>query len=253
MPIWLVAQSSNGFESQNEIDELKDQISGEYKNRIIRVDINKNQLTHIPFSLRKFFLSSSKNIENTKKRLLKELHTKWQSEIEGIRRTQLKVLQRKNQILVATTVFLSPLPSIDVLSMTVLNSLMIKEIKSIWGCNWSPEILDKVSKQIIKTAIAQGVIEWSGQTLIGLTKLHGPTWLVSGTYQAISAAYLTRVVSSSLADFMAITKGVSEPDLEFIKENSEKIVENAFENEKINWKSLISDLKNPLIRLRYSS
>ena len=252
MPIWLVAQSSNGFESKNEIDELKDQISGEFINRIIRVDTNKNQLTNIPFSLIKFFLSSSKNIENTKKRLLKQLHTKWQSEIEGIRRTQLKVLQGKNQIIVATTVFLSPLPSIDVLSMTVLNSLMIKEIKSIWGCNWSPAILDKVSKQIIKTAIAQGVIEWSGQTLIGLTKLHGPTWLVSGTYQAISAAYLTRVVSSSLADFMAITKGVSEPDLEFIKENSEKIVENAFENEKINWKSLISDLKIPLTRLTYS-
>jgi len=253
MPIWLVAQSSNGFESKNEIDELKDQISGEYINRVIRVDTNKNQLSNIPFSLIKFFLSSSKNIENTKKRLLKQLHTKWQAEIEGIRRTQLKVLQGKNQIIVATTVFLSPLPSIDVLSMTVLNSLMIKEIKSIWGCNWSPAILDKVSKQIIKTAIAQGVIEWSGQTLIGLTKLHGPTWLVSGTYQAISAAYLTRVVSSSLADFMAITKGVSEPDLEFIKENSEKIVENAFENEKINWKSLISDLKNPLTRLTYSS
>ena len=253
MPIWLVAQSSNGFESKNEIDELKDQISREFINRIIRVDTNKNQLTNIPFSLIKFFLSSSKNIENTKKRLLKQLHTKWQSEIEGIRRKQLKVLQGKNQIIVATTVFLSPLPSIDVLSMTVLNSLMIKEIKSIWGCNWSPAILDKVSKQIIKTAIAQGVIEWSGQTLIGLTKLHGPTWLVSGTYQAISAAYLTRVVSSSLADFMAITKGVSEPDLEFIKENSEKIVENAFENEKINWKSFISDLKSPLTRLTYSS
>ncbi len=252
MPIWLVAQSSNGFESKSEIDELKDQISEEFINRIIRVDTDKNQLTNIPFSLIKFFLSSSKNIENTKKRLLKQLHTNWQSEIEGIRRTQLKVLQGKNQIIVATTVFLSPLPSIDVLSMTVLNSLMIKEIKSIWGCNWSPAILDKVSKQIIKTAIAQGVIEWSGQTLIGLTKLHGPTWLVSGTYQAISAAYLTRVVSSSLADFMAITKGVSEPDLEFIKENSEKIVENAFENEKINWKSLITDLKIPLTRITYN-
>jgi len=51
---------------------------------------------------------------------------------------------------------------------------------------------------------------------------------------------------------MAITKGVSEPDLEFIKENSEKIVENAFENEKINWKSLISDLKIPLTEVTYS-
>ena len=89
---------------------------------------------------------------------MKELHAAWQSEIEGIRRMQLKGIQRKNQILVATTVFLSPIPSIDVMAMTVLNSLMIKEIKSIWGCNWSPEILDKVSKEILKTAIAQGVM-----------------------------------------------------------------------------------------------
>ncbi|MDC3169334.1 YcjF family protein, partial [Prochlorococcus sp. AH-716-E17] len=246
---WLVASFTKGLDSNNEIEEVKAQISGEYANRIIRFDKTKNNLVNIPFSLRKFFISSNNNIENTKKRLLKRLHINWQSEIEGIRRMQLKDLQRRNQIIVATSVFLSPIPSIDVLSMTVLNSLMIKEIKSIWGCNWSPEILDKVSKQIIKTAIAQGVIEWSGQTLIGLTKLHGPNWLVTGTFQAISAAYLTRVVSSSLADFMAISKGVSEPDLEFIKENSEKIVERAFENEKINWKSLIPELKNPLIRL----
>ena len=249
MPIWLVALSQNGLDSKTQLDELKAQISEEYLNRIIHFDITNNELFNIPFSLRKFFISSSNNIENTKKRLLKRLHTNWQSEIEGIRRMQLRDLQRRNQVIVATSVFFSPIPSIDVLSMTVLNSLMIKEIKSIWGCNWSPEILDKVSKQIIKTAIAQGVIEWSGQTLIGLTKLNGPNWLVTGVFQAISAAYLTRVVSSSLADFMAITKGVSEPDLEFIKENSEKIVEKAFENEKINWKSLITELKIPLMRL----
>ncbi len=247
MPIWLIPFNTKGLDSDNELEELKAQISGEYANRIIRFDKTKDNLANIPFSLRRFFISSSNNIKNTKKRLLKRLHTDWQSEIEGIRRMQLKDLQRRNQIIVATSVFLSPIPSIDVLSMTVLNSLMIKEIKSIWGCNWSPEILDKVSKQIIKTAIAQGVIEWSGQTLISLTKLHGPNWLVTGVFQAISAAYLTRVVSSSLADFMAITKGVSEPDLEFIKQNSEKIVEKAFENEKINWKSLIPELKNPLM------
>ena len=79
--------------------------------------------------------------------------------------------------------------------------------------------------------------------------MHGPNWLVTGAFQAISAAYLTRVVSSSLADFMALTKGVSEPDLEFIKENSEKIVEKAFENEKINWKSFIPELKSPLMQI----
>jgi len=253
MPIWLVALTSNELEAKNQIEDLKSQISSDFLKKIITFDVNKNEITNIPFSLRKFFISSPKNIENTKKRLLRELHVAWQSEIEGIRRVQLKGIQRKNQILVATTVFLSPIPSIDVLAMTVLNSLMIKEIKSIWGCNWSPEILDKVSKEILKTAIAQGVIEWSGQTLIGITKLHGPNWIVSGTFQAVSAAYLTRVVSTSLADFMAITRGVEEPDLDFIKKNSEKIVEKAFEKERINWKGFISDLRKPIMKLSFNS
>ena len=253
MPIWLVALIPNEIKGKNQIEDLKSQLSAEFINKIITFDETKNKITNIPLSLRKFFMSSTKNIENTKKRLLKEIHVVWQSEIEGIRRMKLKGIQRKNQIIVASSVFLSPIPSIDVMAMTVLNSLMIKEIKSIWGCNWSPEILDKVSKEILKTAIAQGVIEWSGQTLIGITKLHGPSWLFSGTYQAVSAAYLTRVVSSSLADFMAITKGVEEPDLEFIKKNSEKIVKKAFEKEKINWKGFISDLRNPLMKPSFNS
>ena len=46
---------------------------------------------------------------------------------------------------------------------------------------------------------------------------------------------------------MAISQGVSQPSLDFIKNNSEKIVSNAFESEKLNWKSLVSDLK-----IRYS-
>ena len=69
----------------------------------------------------------------------------------------------------------------------------------------------------------------------------------------VSAAYLTRVVSSSLADFMAITKGVEEPDLDFIKKNSEKIVEKAFVKEKINWQGFISELPKPLMNLSFSS
>ena len=253
MPIWLVAFSAKELEYKNQLDELRSQVSNEFINNIIIVNAKKNELLSVPFSLRRFLISSSKNIEGTKKRLLKELHANWQAEIEGIRRMQLKGIQRKNQILVATSVFFSPIPSIDVLSMTVFNSLMIKEIKSIWGCNWSPEILEKVSKEIIKTAIAQGVIEWSGQTLIGISKFHGPNWLISGSFQAVSAAYLTRVVSTALADFMAISKGVEAPDLEFIKKNSEKIVEKAFESEKLNWKSMIADFKRPLFKLNYSS
>ena len=246
MPIWLLVSASDNSIINNQLEELKEEIPEKFMNRIIKFDTDNLKFSEVPFNFRKFIFNPKANMENTKKRLLRDLHINWQSEIEAIRRIKLKSIQKKNQLIVAASVFASPIPSIDVLSMTILNALMIKEIKETWGCNWSPEILEKVSKQIIKTAIAQGVVEWSGQTLLNFSKYNLPNMLVLGSLQALSAAYLTRVVSRSLADFLAISKGVSEPDLEFIKSNSDRIVENAFESEKIHWKSLVSDFQNPL-------
>ena len=67
MPIWLVALTSNQIEAKDQIEDLKSQISSDFTNKIITFDVNKSEITNIPFSLRKFFISSSKNIENTKK------------------------------------------------------------------------------------------------------------------------------------------------------------------------------------------
>ena len=250
--LWLMTSSPNSNSEKEQIEELKFEIPIQLRQKILDIDLRKTFFSNLPFAFRINSLSPKITIEATKKRLLRELHSKWQAEIEVIRRIKLKEIQRKNQIIVAASVFASPVPSIDVLSMTVLNSLMINEIKSIWGCTWSPEILEKISKEILKTAITQGVIEWTGQTLLGISKFHGPNWLVAGSFQAVSAAYLTRVVSRSLADFMAINKGVSESDLENIIINNEKIVESAFKSEKINWQAFLGDLQNSL-KLKFSS
>ena len=244
LPVWLTIYSKNNSLNKNEFEELKSQLPERYKNKIIKFDPSNDKNHEIPLSFRRFTFNPNKNIEDTKIRLLRQFHIDLQGEIDVIRRLKLKEIQNKNQLLIAATVLASPVPSLDVLSMTILNSMMINEIKNTWDCKWSPEMLNKISKQIIKTALAQGVVEWSSQTLLSLSKLHGPNWLIAGSIQAISAAYLTRVVSRSLADFMSISKGVSEPTLEFINQNSQKIVENAFESEKINWKSLITDIQN---------
>jgi len=249
--LWLMTSSTNTNFEKEQIEELKDEIPIQLKHKILDIDLRNIFISNLPFAFRVNYLTPKITIEATKKRLLRELHSKWQAEIEVIRRIRLREVQRKNQLIVAASVFASPVPSLDVLSMTVLNALMINEIKSIWGCTWSPEILEKISKEILKTAITQGVVEWSGQTLLGISKFHGPNWLVAGSFQAVSAAYLTRVVSRSLADFMAINKGVSESDLESIISDNEKIVETAFKSEKINWQVFFGDLQNSL-KLKFS-
>jgi uncharacterized protein len=53
--------------------------------------------------------------------------------------------------------------------------------------------------------------------------------------QALSAAYLTRVVARSMADMLALSAGVSEPDLAEIKRQAPLLVARAAEAEKLDW------------------
>ena len=50
---------------------------------------------------------------------------------------------------------------------------------------------------------------WGGPDKLGLAKLDG-SWLIAGAMQAASAAYLTRVVGRSMADWLALNAGVDE-------------------------------------------
>ena len=108
---------------------------------------------------------------------------------------------------------------------------MIKEMSEIWSCKWSPETVKIATKQLAGGALGQGVVEWSGQARLGVAMLHGGTWLATGTLQALSAAYLTRVVGRSMADWRALTSGVSELDLEALKQQAPEIVAKAADKE----------------------
>ena len=61
-----------------------------------------------------------------------------------------------------------------------------------------------------------------------------PGWW-GGALQALSAAYLTRVVARSMADMLALSAGVSEPDLAEIKRQAPLLVARAAEAEKLDW------------------
>ena len=92
-------------------------------------------------------------------------------------------------------------------------------------------------------AIAQGVVEWSGQSLLSLAKLDGSSWVAAGTIQALSAAYLTRVVGRSMADWMALNNGVTQPDLELIKQQAPQLVSKAAELERVDWVAFLKQSK----------
>ncbi|MEX0589212.1 MAG: YcjF family protein [Cyanobium sp.] len=177
-------------------------------------------------------------------RRLQQLHGCWQRDLEKLRRTQFLPLQRRTQWIVAAGVVAAPLPSLDLLVLAVANGLMLQEMARLWDCPWTLEQLQAAATELAKASLALGVVEWSSQALAGLIKWHGATWLVGGAMQALSAAYLTRVVAHAMADMLALAAGVSEPDLVEIKRQAPLLVARAAEAEKLDWAAFLEQGRN---------
>jgi uncharacterized protein (DUF697 family) len=172
-------------------------------------------------------------------RRLEQLHASWQGDLERLRRQQFVPLQRRTQWLVAAGVVAAPLPSLDLLVLAVANGLMLQEMARLWDCPWTIAQLQAAAGELAKASLALGVVEWSSQALAGLVKWHGATWLVGSALQALSAAYLTRVVAHAMADMLALSVGVPEPDLAAIKRQAPLLVARAAEAEKLDWSAFL--------------
>ena len=160
--------------------------------------------------------------------------------LESLRRSQWQRLLQRTQWTVAAGVVVAPLPSLDLLVLAAANGLMLQYIARLLECPWSLEQLQAAALHLAKACLSLGVVEWSSQALAGLVKLHGATWLVGGALQALSAAYLTRVVGRAMADYMALAAGVPEHELEqLLQQQAPLLVARAAEQEKLDWAGFV--------------
>jgi len=183
--------------------------------------------------------SGERQRQQTAVRVLAQLHARWQAELEGMRRGHWQRLQQRTQWLVAAGVLASPLPSLDLLVLAAANGLMLQEMARLWDCSWDLETLRAAATELARAALALGLVEWSSQALLAAARLHGATWLVGGTLQALSAAYLTRVVGHAMADVLALSSGVAEADLAAIRRQAPMLVSRAAEAERIDWNGFL--------------
>ncbi len=234
-PSWIFASCSNHVIWDEESKALKAQLPARWNDKLLRLDEDNEVVLSESNNLQTLLNKSNQNKQHTCLRLLERLHSSWQTELEMLRREKFRNIQKRNQWIVAGTVFASPVPTTDLLAVTVVNGLMITEMAQIWQCSIKPEVLQIVAKQLVGAALAQGVVEWSGQALFSVAKFHGSSWIAAGTLQALSAAYLTRVVGRSMADWMALNNGVTELNLESLKLDAPKLVKNAANAERVDW------------------
>ena len=251
-PAWLLIRDSVDQSREARQEALSCQLPKPWCDRLLFWSGESADLRQGLLPVRRHFVQPSRSREITKQRLLTSLHRRWQADLEQLRRERFRSLLQRSQWIVAGVVIASPVPSVDLLAVAVVNGLMVKEMAQIWGCSWSSEVLQVVARQLGTAALGQGVVEWSGQALLGMAKLDGGTWLAAGLIQGLSAAYLTRVVGASMADWMALNAGVAEPDLEDLKRQAPLLVAKAAERERLDLPGFANQAKEWLKTQRYA-
>ena len=251
-PAWLLIKDSVHDSHEARQEALSCQLPKPWCDRLLFWNGESADLRRGLLPVRRHFAQPSRSRELTKQRLLTSLHRRWQAELEQLRRERFRSLLKRSQWIVAGVVIASPVPSVDLLAVAVVNGLMVKEMAQIWSCPWSSDVLQVVARQLGTAALGQGVVEWSGQALLGMAKLDGGTWLAAGMLQGLSAAYLTRVVGASMADWMALNAGVAQPDLDDLKRQAPLLVAKAAERERLDLPGFADQAREWLKTQRYA-
>lgn len=242
LPLWLLVQASPERDGRRWLAELQSQWPASAACPTLPWTGASDHLTTSLAPLSLWLARESGRLpEATLLRSLERLHGGWQADLERLRRAQWRQLQQRTQWLVAAGVLLTPSLSLDLLVVSVANGLMLRDMARLWDCPWSLEQLKAAATLVGQAALAVGVVEWTTQSFAAAFQLHGSTWLVGGTLQALSAAYLTRVIGQAMADLMARSVGVSEPDLAAIKAEAPLLVARAAESERLDWAAFLRE------------
>lgn len=242
LPLWLLVELGAHTAPETCFNDLCSQWPAVNPNRLMSWCGDPGQLATSVAPLSQWLAREGRQMpQTTLCRSLEQLHGSWQADLERLRRSQWRELQRRTQWMVAAGVLLTPALSLDLLVLSVANGLMLKEMARLWDCPWTLEQLQAAALQVGKAALTLGLVEWSSQALASAFKLDGTTWLLGGTLQALSAAYLTRVIGHAMADLMARSVGVSEPDLVAIKAEAPLLVARAAEAERLQWGAFLQE------------
>ncbi|WP_371734142.1 DUF697 domain-containing protein [Synechococcus sp. CCY 9618] len=243
-PLWLLVRPDVSCDPQALAAELASQWPAADPSRVLLWEGGPERLTASLEPLARWLAREGSSLRSlTPLRRIETLHRRWQADLERLRRQRLVQLQQRTQWLVAAGVFAAPLPSVDLLVLAAANGLMLQEMARLWDCPWSTEQLKAAAVELGRASLLLGVVEWSSQALSAAVRLHGATWLVGGALQALSAAYLTRVVSRAMADVLALSVGVDAPDLEAIKREAPLLVARAAEAEKLDWAGFLQQAR----------
>ncbi|AFZ47955.1 hypothetical protein Cyast_2002 [Cyanobacterium stanieri PCC 7202] len=165
---------------------------------------------------------------NTSYRQLLKLKKDIHQQVNIIRKQKALPIIEKYQWVAATAIFANPVASLDLLAIGAINTQMIVDLGAIYQQKISLNQAKQVSLELAKLIMKLGIVELSTQAIATILKTNTITYIAGGVIQGISAAYLTRICSLSLIEYLEqqdISNTENSPNfnLNIIKEKIEKI------------------------------
>jgi uncharacterized protein (DUF697 family) len=137
-------------------------------------------------------------VAQTVMRQVHQLRRDIQTEFNQARRQQALPLVEQLQWVAAGTAFASPVPSLDLLAAIAINGQLVMDLSQAYHQPLAIDQAKTIAAELAKVIIKLGVVEVSTQLLTTALKSHAATFVVGGSVQAFSAAYLTRLCGESL-------------------------------------------------------
>ncbi|MGY6530971.1 MAG: DUF697 domain-containing protein [Cyanobacterium sp.] len=156
--------------------------------------------------------------------LKKEIH----QQLNIIRKQKALPIVEKYQWMAAAATFANPVASLDLLAVGAINTQMIVDLGAIYQQKITLNQGKQISLALAKLMIKLGIVELSSRAIGSILKTNTITYVAGGVIQGISAAYLTRICSLSLIEYLEqqdITIEENSPkfNIDIIKKKIEKV------------------------------
>ncbi len=139
-------------------------------------------------------------IANTHQQI-QSLQQETKATLQQLRRDEAEKIVIRAQAIAATTVFANPLPGLDLVASTAINTQMLLELSRLYERPFNIKQAQKTAGIIAQSLLQFGGVEIVTVAIASCLKTNAITYAIGGSVQALSAAYLTRIGGLSFIEY----------------------------------------------------
>jgi hypothetical protein len=163
-----------------------------------RLETPDPEVTVLTTVLDQWVTEAPQLVAQTVMRQTLQLRQDLQTALNQLRRDRARPLVEQLQWTAAATAFASPVPSLDLLATVAINGQLVMDLSQVYEQPLNLEQAKTAAGALAELVVKLGLVEASTQLLTTALKSHAATFVVGGTVQGLSAAYLTHMTGESL-------------------------------------------------------